>query len=156
MNFEGEYSKGKRWKGKGTEYDEYNKEKFKGEYLNGIYWNGKEKEYHFNKLLYERDYLNGKMCKEYFKIGDLKDKDLTKAIFVTFNEEIRIPCFINEKVYNLIKRYEQVMDNRDPYGDFYFKYVFDGNVLNMDLTLRENGIISNNSNIVEIAEIFRC
>ena len=154
--FDGEYLNGKRWKGKGIEYDNYDNQIFEGEYLNGKKWNGKGKEYYYDKLLYERDYLNGKISKEYFKIGDLKDKDLTEAIFVTFNKKIRIPCFINEKVENLIKRYEKVVDDRDPYGDFYFKYVYYGNILKMDLTLKDNEIISNNSNIDVIEERAIC
>ena len=76
---------GKKWIGKGKEYDSDGKFEFEGEYLNGekngigkeyfddklifegIYlkgkrWNGKGKEYNYSilKLKYEGEYLNGK------------------------------------------------------------------------------------------------
>ena len=38
--FEGEYLNGKRWNGKGIEYNLYGKRVFEGEYLNGKRWNG--------------------------------------------------------------------------------------------------------------------
>ena len=47
--FEGEYLNGKKWNGKGKEYDEYNNLVFEGEYLNGKKWNGKWKKYKHNK-----------------------------------------------------------------------------------------------------------
>jgi antitoxin component YwqK of YwqJK toxin-antitoxin module len=93
--FEGEYLNGIRWNGK--EYNERKKLLFEGEYLNGIRWNGKEKdydkngdlileveiingkgrgkEYHFNELIYEGEFLNGKRNgngKEYEFKGSLK------------------------------------------------------------------------------------
>ena len=48
-------------KGKGKEYNAYNDELlFEGEFLNGKRWNGKGKEYDFNgKLIFEGEYLNG-------------------------------------------------------------------------------------------------
>ena len=82
--FEGEYLNGKRWNGKGKEYDgsgslifegeiknglkngkgtQYrNGEKiFEGEYLKGIKWNGYGKEYSSKgTILYEGIYLKGK------------------------------------------------------------------------------------------------
>ena len=59
MEYEGEYLNGKRWNGKGKEYDYYGKLKFEGEYLNGER-NGKGKEYEYGKLKFEGEYLNGK------------------------------------------------------------------------------------------------
>ena len=78
LEFEGEFSNGKRWNGKGynkegnkefeikdgkgniKEYNNYDGElEFEGEYLNGER-NGKGKEYFKNgKLKFEGEYLNG-------------------------------------------------------------------------------------------------
>ena len=55
--FEGEYLKGKKWNGKGKEYDFDRKLKFEGEYLNGR---------KFNKIGYN---INGNMD---FQIKDGK------------------------------------------------------------------------------------
>ena len=43
--YEGEYLNGKRWNGKGEEYDENGDIIYEGEYLNGKKWNGKEYNY---------------------------------------------------------------------------------------------------------------
>ena len=52
--FEGEYLNGKKWNGKGKEYNKDGKLRFEGEYLNGKRWNGKVKEYYDDgKLLFE-------------------------------------------------------------------------------------------------------
>ena len=80
MVFEGEYLNGKRWNGKGKEYNNYGELIFEGEYLNGKCFecnidgylifegeylndkrNGKGKEYdHYGKLIFEGEYLKGK------------------------------------------------------------------------------------------------
>ena len=79
--FEGEYLNGEK-NGPGIEYNGSGKILFEGEYLNGIRWNGKAKdyysevelileieiingkgkgkEYHFNEIIYEGEFLNGK------------------------------------------------------------------------------------------------
>ena len=41
--YEGEYLNGKKWNGKGKEYNKYGELIFEGEYLNGNKWNGKGK-----------------------------------------------------------------------------------------------------------------
>ena len=57
--FEGKYLNGKKWNGKGKEYDYDGKLEFEGEYLKGKR-NGKGKEYYDNdKLIFEGEYLNG-------------------------------------------------------------------------------------------------
>ena len=149
--FEGEYLNGKRWNGKGIEYNDYNKILFEGEYLNGERWNGKGKEYYGSKLIYEKDYLNGEICKEICEIDDLKNKDLTKAIFVNFDSDnynkLKIPCFPDEEVSELIQRYESLVGT-DPYCDFWNKYVFNGKILQYNLTLREEGIVNQDSILV--------
>ena len=59
--FEGEYLNGKRWNGKGKEYNDNGELEFEGEYLNGKRWNGKGKEYNGDVFEYEIvEYLNGK------------------------------------------------------------------------------------------------
>ena len=46
---------GKRWNGKGKEYN-YKKELlFEGDYLNGKRWNGKGKEYNYDNDYYLKD-----------------------------------------------------------------------------------------------------
>ena len=82
--FEGEYKNGKKWNGKGKEFDdkrnlifegeykngnkkgkEYNSNKqliFEGEYLDDERWNGKGKEFDDKRnLVFEGEYLNGKI-----------------------------------------------------------------------------------------------
>ena len=60
MIFEGEYYYGKRYNGKGKEFDCSRKLIFEGEYLNGEK-NGKGKEYYKNgDLIFEGEFLNGK------------------------------------------------------------------------------------------------
>ena len=72
LEFEGELLNGKRWNGKGKEYNEYGKLIFEGEFLNGIK-NGKGKEYDsYGKLIFEGEYKNGKRNgngKEYIDNG---------------------------------------------------------------------------------------
>ena len=57
--FEGEYKNGKRWNGKGKEYNDYGKLEYEGDYLNGKR-HGKGKEYCNRKLKFKGEYLNGK------------------------------------------------------------------------------------------------
>ena len=59
--FEGEYLNGKRWKGKGKEYNENDSLIFEGEYLNGKRWNGKGKEFDKNGKSFYCIYLNGQI-----------------------------------------------------------------------------------------------
>jgi len=64
---------GKRWIGKGKEYDKRGELIFEGDYLNGRI-NGKGKEYNNGQLKFEGDYLNGKKNgkgKEFDKYGNL-------------------------------------------------------------------------------------
>ncbi len=81
LKFEGEYSNGKKLKGK--EYNEKRQIIYKGEYFNGKKWNGKGIEYGFPDLLqceinnsilkFEYEYLDGEIngkVKEY-KLGHL-------------------------------------------------------------------------------------
>ena len=74
LKFEGEYLNGKR-NGKGKEYNFFGKLEFEGEYLNGER-NGKGKEYNYNgNLEFEGEYLNGERNgkgKEYNYNGKLK------------------------------------------------------------------------------------
>ena len=64
--FEGEYLNGKRWKGKGKEYNKDGRLIFEGEYLNGKRWNGNEKEYDYHgDIIFEGEYLNGKILKKW-------------------------------------------------------------------------------------------
>ena len=74
--YEGEYLNGKRWKGKGKEYNREGDLVFEGEYLNGEK-NGIRKEYNKNgNLIYEGEYLNGIKWKgkgkEYYNNGELR------------------------------------------------------------------------------------
>jgi len=58
--FEGDYFNGKRWNGKGKEYNNNRELIFEGEYLNGKRLNGKGKEYKNDEgLIFEGEYLNG-------------------------------------------------------------------------------------------------
>ena len=51
---------GKKWNGKGKEYDEDGNLIFEGEYINGQKWNGKGKEYDEDgNLTFEGEYING-------------------------------------------------------------------------------------------------
>ena len=72
--FKGEYLNGKRWNGKGKDYNDKGELKFEGEYLNGDR-NGKGKEYFDDgELKFEGEYLNGKRngkAKEYNNDGEL-------------------------------------------------------------------------------------
>ena len=71
--FYGFYLNGKRWIGKGKEYDKRGELIFEGDYLNGRI-NGKGKEYNNGQLKFEGDYLNGKKNgkgKEFDKYGNL-------------------------------------------------------------------------------------
>ena len=54
--FEGEYLKGERWKGRGSEYNLKYNLLFEGEYLNGKRWNGKVNEYEKGELKFEGEY----------------------------------------------------------------------------------------------------
>ena len=97
--FEGEYKNGKRWNGKGKEFDENNKLIYEGNFQNGVRngigkeyddenlvfegefkigkrWNGKGKEYDLNKnIIFEGEYKNGEKwkgkSKEYDEEGNL-------------------------------------------------------------------------------------
>ena len=67
MAFEGEYLNGKRWNGKGKEFDYKGNFVFEGEYLNGKYNKGKELNILIHPIKmegyienFEGDYLNGK------------------------------------------------------------------------------------------------
>ena len=60
IKFIGEYLNGKRWNGKGKEYNENGKKEFEGEYLNGER-NGNGKEYYNDgNIKFEGEYFNGK------------------------------------------------------------------------------------------------
>ena len=60
LEFEGEYLNGER-NGKGKEYNQNDKLIFEGEYLDGKIWNGKGKEFDYKEnLIFEGKYLNGK------------------------------------------------------------------------------------------------
>jgi len=68
--FEGEFSNGNRWNGKGSEYFNNGKLKYKGEYLNGKNWNGKGYDFEGNEVY---EIINGKgNIKEYDGNGNLK------------------------------------------------------------------------------------
>ena len=62
--FDGEYLNGKKWNGKGKEYDYKCRLKFEGEYLSGER-NGKAQEYDYDgKLIFKGEYLNGERIKK--------------------------------------------------------------------------------------------
>ena len=62
MIFEGEYSKGKKWNGKGKQYNNIGELEFEGEYLKGEMWNGKRKRFNDKGILeFEGEYLNGEI-----------------------------------------------------------------------------------------------
>ena len=91
LMFEGEYLNGKKWNGKGKEYNDYGTLNFEGDYLKGER-NGKGKEYYNDdKLKFEGEYLNGKRNgkgKEYYliylnttnKIGDQIENEISSQI----------------------------------------------------------------------------
>ena len=65
--FEGEYKNGKRWNGKGQEFNKGNQLIYDGEYLAGKR-HGKGKEYYNNYKIFDGEYQNGqrKKGKEYY------------------------------------------------------------------------------------------
>ena len=137
LEFEGEYKNGKKWNGKGKEY-EFSKGRveFDGEYLNGEKWNGKVRKYCNCYLDFEGELLNGKIIKGkeyicndlYFEGEYLNDKKWNGKIY---NEEGKILCEIKEgKGY--IKEYN---------NDF---LEFEGEYLNGE----RNGKVEKEKNII--------
>ena len=62
--------------GKVKDYNEKGNLIFEGEYLNGKRWNGKGKEFDDYRLIYDGEYLNGKRNgkgKEYYSIKEIYD-----------------------------------------------------------------------------------
>ena len=107
--FEGEYLNGKRWKGKGKDYHDYNSDDilFEGEYLNGKRWNGKGVELGDEGLvLYEGEYFNGKkinIIHQYIpKNGLMKD---VKECLDHYNILIYEAEYLNDKKCGKGKEY---------------------------------------------------
>ena len=66
IEFNGEYFEGKRWKGKGIEFNENGNIEFDGEYLNGKRWNGALYEYDWEdgQLIFEGQIIDGEKIED--------------------------------------------------------------------------------------------
>ena len=101
LEFEGEYKNGKKWNGKGKEYEFKGRAEFDGEYLNGEKWNGKARKYSNWNLNFEGEILNGKITKGkeyiynqlYFEGEYLNDKKWNGKIY---NRDGKMECEIKD------------------------------------------------------------
>ena len=127
--FESEFKNGEI-NGGGKEYNNYGELIFIGEYSRGKKMKGKE--YKYNKLLFEGEYKNGKRWngkgKEYKDIEKLKFEDKYLNKYLNLNEERRdIRKENSPKVYNIWKIHNGVDGKENEQKE---KLSFEGEYLN--------------------------